>query len=355
MKLSAYLYPKPGEGEFETFIATVRAAEAAGYDRVWVFDSQMLWKDVYVYMSHALAATERIQIGTGVTNPFTRHFTVTASAHATLNQIYPGRVLFGIGRGDSARRTIGMNPYPTGKFMEIVRNIQTLMRGGSVPIVDHAGKTGPETHIVWAEESIPTMMSATGPKNLRLAGALADIVQLQVGTHPEAIRWALGYVREGAEEAERDLDAIEIGCFTAMFVGDDQEEAWEFCRFSPNIAANQLQETVRFNPGVQLPAPIERLVNTPRATYDYWGGHCESDAEHMKLPGEVVDDFAVAGPLDKCLARIRDLADAGVEELAPGVLNGQIEQIELVGREVVPVVHQLETVRWAETLEHAAT
>ena len=67
-------------------------------------------------------------------------FTVTASAHGTLNQIYPGRVLFGIGRGESARRTIGMNPYPTGKFMEIVRNIQTLMRGGSVPIVDHAGR-----------------------------------------------------------------------------------------------------------------------------------------------------------------------------------------------------------------------
>ena len=53
------------------------------------------------------------------------------------------------------------------------------------------------------------MMSATGPKNLRLAGALADIVQLQVGTHPDAIRWALQYVREGAEEAERDLDEIE--------------------------------------------------------------------------------------------------------------------------------------------------
>src|SRR5438477_7746567 len=184
MKLSAYLYPKPGEGEFETFIASVKAAEAAGYDRVWIFDSQMLWKDVYVYMSHALAATDKIQIGTGVTNPFTRHFTVTASVHATLNQIYPGRVLFGIGRGDSARRTIGMNPWPTSKFKEVVKQIQTLMAGGSVEIVDHAGKTGDATHIVWAEEKIPTMMPGTGPKNLRLAGALADIVQIQVGAHP---------------------------------------------------------------------------------------------------------------------------------------------------------------------------
>ena len=76
MKLSAYVFPKPGEGEFETFMDTVRAAEEAGYDRVWVFDSQMLWKDVYVYLSHALAATEHIVMGAGVTNPVTRHLTI---------------------------------------------------------------------------------------------------------------------------------------------------------------------------------------------------------------------------------------------------------------------------------------
>jgi alkanesulfonate monooxygenase SsuD/methylene tetrahydromethanopterin reductase-like flavin-dependent oxidoreductase (luciferase family) len=327
MKMSAYLYPKPGEGEFEKFMESVVAAEEAGYDRAWVFDSQMLWKDVYVYMSHALAATERIALGTGVTNPFTRHFTVTANAHATLNQIYPGRVLFGIGRGDSARRTLGLHPFPTDKFSEVVRNIQTLMAGGSVPIVDHTGKTGPETRIVWAEEKIPTMMSATGPKNLRLAGALADIVQLQVGSHSDSIRWALEYVRQGAEEAERDFSSIEIGVFTSMYVSDDQEAAWEFCRFIANIAANQLEDTVKYNKKVELAPPLQRLVDTPRARYDYWGGHCESDAAHMELPGEVVDDFAIAGPAERCLGRIRDLAAVGVGEIAPGVLNGQAEQI----------------------------
>jgi alkanesulfonate monooxygenase SsuD/methylene tetrahydromethanopterin reductase-like flavin-dependent oxidoreductase (luciferase family) len=346
MKMSAYVFPKPGVGEFETFIDTVVAAENAGYDRVWVFDSQMLWKDVYVYMSHALAATKTIQIGTGVTNPFTRHFTVTANAHATLNQIYPGRVMFGIGRGDSARRTIGMNPFPTSKFTEVVKQIQTLMAGGGVGIVDHAGKTGDSTRIVWAQENIPTMMSATGPKNLRLAGAIADIVQLQVGTHPEAIKWALGFVKEGAEGAGRDVAEIEIGCFTAMFVSDDQEHAWEFCRFSPNIAANQFADTVKYNPGVTLPGPIERLINTPRASYDYWGGHCESDADHMVMPGSVVDNFSIAGPRPKCLDAIRALGEAGVEEIAPGVLNGEIDQIAKVGVEIIPETRGFEAAKW---------
>lgn len=355
MKMSAYLFPKPGEGEFEKFIDSVVAAENAGYDRAWVFDSQMLWKDVYVYMSHALQATKTIALGTGVTNPFTRHFTVTANAHATLNQIYPGRVMFGIGRGDSARRTIGMNPFPTDKFSEVVRNIQALMAGGSVPIVDHAGKTGDATRIVWAEEQIPTMMSATGPKNLRLAGALADIVQLQVGSHPESIRWALEYVRQGAEEAERDLADIEIGVFTSMFVGDDQDAAWEFCRFIANIAANQLEDTVKYNKNVELPGPLERLVNAPRARYDYWGGHCESDAAHMELPGEIVDDFAIAGPADRCLDRIRNLAEVGVEEIAPGVLNGEVEQIGVVGKEIIPKTRDLSSAKWYEAIAEVPT
>jgi alkanesulfonate monooxygenase SsuD/methylene tetrahydromethanopterin reductase-like flavin-dependent oxidoreductase (luciferase family) len=348
MKVSAYLFPKPGAGEFQTFMDSIEAAEKAGYDRAWVFDSQMLWKDVYVYMSHALAATDRLAIGTGVTNPYTRHFTVTASAHATLNQIYPGRVMLGIGRGDSARRTIGLNPVATNKFKGIVKDIQSLMSGGEVPIVDHAGKTGDSTRIVWAEEDIPVMMSATGPKNLRIAGAIADIVQLQVGSHPESIAWALEHVREGATEAGRDPSEIEIGVFTSMYVSDDQEKAWEFCRFIANIAANQLEDTVRFNKDIELPPPLQRLVDTPRAKYDYWGGHCESDAAHMELPGEVVDDFAIAGTAERCLERIRALAEVGVNEIAPGVLNGEIEQMEIVGREVIPETHKLQPKSWAK-------
>jgi 5,10-methylenetetrahydromethanopterin reductase len=349
MNLSAYFYPKPGEGEFEIFVESCKAAEDAGYDRIWVFDSQMLWKDVYVYLSHALQATKRIPMGTGVTNPFTRHFTVTASAHATLNQIYPGRVMFGIGRGDSARRTIGLNPWPTSKFEEVVRHIQTLMAGGSVEIVDHAGKTGNATHVVWAKENILTMMPGTGPKNLRLAGALADIVQIQVGAHPEAIRWALEYVREGAEEAGRNLDDVEIGIFTAMYVDDDLEKAWDFGRWCPMALNNQLQDTLRFNPGIELPEPLRRLVDAPKGSYDYWGGHCESDAAHAEeLVGEVVDDHVIAGPAERCLERMRELAAVGVTEIAPGVLNGESDQMKKVGREIIPEMKKIEVAKWYE-------
>src|SRR5215472_13264113 len=106
MKLGAMFLPV----ELPVFLASVQAAEESNYDRVWVCDSQMIWEDTYVYMTHALEATRRVSIGTAVTNPVMRHYSVTASGHATLAKHYPGRVILGIGRGESSVRTLSLPP-----------------------------------------------------------------------------------------------------------------------------------------------------------------------------------------------------------------------------------------------------
>ena len=120
MKIGAHFLPE----DFPVFMESVETAEQAGYDRAWVVDSQMLWEDVWVYLTRALAATERIQFGVAVANPLTRHYTVTASTAATLAQLHPGRVLLGLGRGDSAVRTLGLKQVATSKFAEVVPQIR---------------------------------------------------------------------------------------------------------------------------------------------------------------------------------------------------------------------------------------
>jgi hypothetical protein len=62
----------------------------------------------------------------------------------------------------------------------------------------------------------------------------------------------------------------------------------------------------------------------------------------------VVDDHVIAGPLDKCLERLHELAAVGLTEVAPGVLNGEVEQVRMVGREVIPLLHQIEVTPWHE-------
>src|SRR5919198_6099237 len=115
--------------DFDEYVASVVKAEEAGYAFAWLVDSQILWRDVYVYLTHGLHATERITFGTAVTNPVTRHVTVTASFFATLAKLHPGRVALGIGRGDSAVRTMGLPPARTAQLGEYVTTLRELMAG----------------------------------------------------------------------------------------------------------------------------------------------------------------------------------------------------------------------------------
>jgi 5,10-methylenetetrahydromethanopterin reductase len=326
MRLGAHFLPE----DFPAFIESVRAAERAGYERAWLVDGQMLWQDLYVYMTHALAATERIVVGSGVTNPLTRHPSVTASAHATLADLHPGRVVLGIGRGDNAVRTLGLKPVPTAELAATVPLLRAWMRG-----VEAAG-----THIRWADEQVPIMLCATGPKSLRLAGALADIAMIYVGVHPASVHWAIDHVHAGAEEAGRNPDDVEIAALCAMHISDDQEEAWEACRWAPAACANHIAYALKWNPEHGMPKEMTRLV-TAREEYDYYAGHLDSSAEHTSyLTGELVDDFVIAGPAERCLDKIGELGKLGVNEVSAAYLNGRFEQMELVARAIVPVLKE---------------
>jgi alkanesulfonate monooxygenase SsuD/methylene tetrahydromethanopterin reductase-like flavin-dependent oxidoreductase (luciferase family) len=333
VRLGAHFLPE----DMPTYLESVRAAEAAGYERAWLVDGQMLWQDIYVYLTRGLAATERITFGTGVTNPRTRHFTVTASAIATLADLHPGRVILGIGRGDNAVRTLGLEPVPTRQLAEVVPKLRELVGGGTVTFRDR------DVRIRWADENVPVMMPATGPRNLRLAGALADIAMLYVGVHPTSVAWAIDHVRTGAEDAGRDPDSLQIALLCGMWVSDDQQEAWDACRWAPAACANHIEDVMRRNREHGMPEEMTRLVRA-RDDYDYYAGHLDSAAEHTAyLSGELIDDFALAGPPEKCLGRMRELAALGVTEVSAAYLNGRLEQMDRVGREIVPALESSAT------------
>ena len=99
-----------GAGMPSAFAQRARSAEADGWDGITIVDSQNLSGDCYVGLAVAAGETTRIRLGTGVTNPFTRHAAVTASAIATVHAVSGGRATLGIGRGDSALAHLGHAP-----------------------------------------------------------------------------------------------------------------------------------------------------------------------------------------------------------------------------------------------------
>ena len=86
----------------------VQRAEDMGFSNAWFYDTQMLSADCFVAMGAAAVKTERIRLGTGVLIPTNRIAPVTANALASLNQLAPGRIDFGVGTGFTGRRAMGL-------------------------------------------------------------------------------------------------------------------------------------------------------------------------------------------------------------------------------------------------------
>src|SRR6187397_3581137 len=142
----------------ERTLALTRQAEAAGFEHGWLFDSHVLWKEVYPLLTVMALNTERMRLGTCVTNPATREPTVTASVLATLDEISGGRMDLGIGRGDSARRVLGKPPTTMAHLEEAIVVIKSLVEGRSVTF------EGIELSLPWTGSwTLPVWVAGYGP------------------------------------------------------------------------------------------------------------------------------------------------------------------------------------------------
>src|SRR5436189_553753 len=216
------------ENSVERTLALTRQAEAAGFDYGWLFDSHVLWREAYVLLTLMAQATERMRLGTCVTNPATREPSVTASALAVLNEVSGGRMDLGIGRGDSARRVLGKPPTTIATLEEAIHVIRDLVEGRAVTY------EGTELQLPWAGGwRLPVWVAGYGPMALAMTGRVADGVILQLAD-PDLIRWFVGQVREAAAAAGRDPASIKVQAAAAAYVGP-RELGRERARWFPAL------------------------------------------------------------------------------------------------------------------------
>src|SRR4051794_21025893 len=106
----------------------VERAEQLAFSHAWFYDTQMLCADCFVAMGAAAVKTSRIRLGTGVLIPSNRIAPVTANAFASLNQLAPGRIDFGVGTGFTGRRTMGLGAMRLADMEEYIRVVMGLLR-----------------------------------------------------------------------------------------------------------------------------------------------------------------------------------------------------------------------------------
>ena len=304
-------------------------AEENGFDYVWAWDSHVLWQDVYPVFTLIAANTERVRIGPCVTNPATRDITVTASALATLNEISGGRMVVGMGRGDSARRVIGKPPVTVEHMEQACRQIRDLAEGREI---DYEGTP---LRLKWASGTLPVWVAAYGPKALRAAGRVADGLIMQLAD-PYIIEWSLRYVREGAEEAGRSFDDIQIMSAAPAYVTDDLEAAREQVRWFPAMVSNHVVDLVQRYASTELPRELTEFIRA-RDHYDY-ADHGRTGAEHASfVTDEVVDRFCVLGTPERCLAKLRELEALGVDQFnIYSMVDDPAGVIRTFGRDLIP-------------------
>jgi probable F420-dependent oxidoreductase len=274
--------------------------------------------------------TERMRLGTCVTNPATRDPSVTASVLAVLQVISGGRMDLGIGRGDSARRVMGKKPTTLEELERAAVLIRDLCEGREV---DHDGT---RIRLDWAPpHDLPAWIAGYGPKALDVTGRVADGAIIQLAD-PSLVGWCIGLARAGAKKAGRNGD-LRIMSAAPAHVGK-REEVRDRVRWFPALVSNHVVDLVRRYGESSLPADLTAYVRD-RPGYDYQH-HAESGSSNAAfVDDESVDRFCVIGEVEDHIAKLRALAATGVTQFNIYLMSGDEESVlEAYGREIIPAL-----------------
>ena len=314
-----------------TVVELARKAEDAGFGYVWTFDSHLLWQEPFVIYSQILAATQRVIVGPMVTNPGTRDWTVIASQFATLNEMFDNRTICGIGRGDSALRTLGAKPGTIAEMKQCVEVVRALARGETVEY------RGQQLKFEWVDNgALDVWVAAYGPRALTATGEVGDGYILQLAD-PDIAEWMITAVRRAAEQAGRDPMAIKFCVAAPAYVGDDLEHQREQTRWFGGMVGNHVADIVeRYGSTGAVPKALTDYIEG-RKGYDY-AEHGRAGNTHTTfVPDEVVDRFCILGPVENHLARLNQLKDLGVDQFALYLQHDAKEQtLAAYGKAIIP-------------------
>ena len=291
------------------FDVVARRAEEAGWDGITVTDSQNLAPDPYVAITLAAPATERLRFATGVTNAATRHPAALATVAASVQEATGGRMVLGIGRGDTALFHLGRPPMPVEQFRDAVTRLQTYLRGDPVDL------DGFESRIHWLRRSpapkVPLDVAVSGPRMIAFAAGVAERLTFAVGADPERVAWALDTARKAAADTGRDPADVSFGAY--VNVGCHPDEATARSLIAGGVAAFAHFSAMPGSTGAGLSARDRAVVAEVGERYDS-RQHLRNDAGHTAaLDDDFVDRFAVVGPPERCVERILELAGLGIE------------------------------------------
>ncbi len=303
-----------------------RIAEQYGFESVWVAESRLA-RDAVVPATAIATDTNRIKVGTGVINTWTRNAALIAQTFATLDELSNGRVLLGLGAWwDPLARKVGIKrTKPLQCMREYVQIIRSLLRAEEVNFEGEFVKMdGVKLDMLHGTgerpRAIPIFVGGTGFKMLELAGEIADGVLLNYLVSPKYNEDALSSIKRGAEKAGRRMDEIDTAQLIACSVDEDPDKA-------VRLAKNHVTMTLGQQPHIMKASGVkDELIRAVQERMGGWPakpGGIERATE--LVPDDVVRMLTASGSPEDCRKKIAEYVATGCKSPLLLPLSANVE------------------------------
>ena len=307
--------------------------EQVGFDRLGI-SCVALWPDTYQLQALIAARTERIHIGSMVTNPYTRHAAVHAAALATLQEVSDGRAFCGIGVG-AGLEDFGIDyPRPISTLRETIGAIRGLLSGESQSLDGDTVELHDARLLRPPAKPVPIAIGTRSPGVMKLAGEVADVA-LVGARHltPEIVARYSGWLAEGAARVGRNVDSIEVLPRVTLCVSEDEDLAVESVK---RYAAHYLDILGDHGPPVDPQRRREIVATLADARGWYFDLDRYDPPEMLRLvDAELARQFAIVGTPSQCAEQLRTLMDLGFDGVSCNLAAVQRESMYVGLRETI--------------------
>ena len=295
-----------GHHPVEELTELVRTAEELGFTSAWIAEDYF-YAGAFSLASAVARSTEKIQLGIGVINPYTRHPVLSAMESAALDTVSKGRAIIGIGAANKLWIEIRMGmPYskPITATRECVEIIKGLVGQGKLTYHGSVFQVeGVELEFQPYRRDLPVYMGVKGDKALFQAGQAADGVLISAGCTLEYIPYARDLIAQGARSVGRNPDELRLAAYLPTCIRPTHQEA-----------VDAMRPFVRRYLGLHGDKPILTCAGfDPAVLRPFREAFLAGETCPNEVTDEMVEKIVVAGTADECRARILDYMAAGVE------------------------------------------
>jgi 5,10-methylenetetrahydromethanopterin reductase len=288
----------------------VRYAEEKGFEAVWQAESRLV-RDAIVPMAAFAAVTDRIQVGSGVINNWTRNIGLLAATFLTLDDLAPNRVICGIGAWwDPLARNVGIDRRkPLTAMRETIEVMRRLLAMENVTFHGEFHHVdGIELDVVHGRREprhVPIMIGATGPQMMELTGEIADGAVLNYCVPPEYNIHALEQLERGAAKAGRSMDEIDRPQLIVCSVHEDRKTALDGAR-------ELLTQYLAQQPHIAKASGVKQEVVDKIQAILGWPATLEQVRQAMPLvPDELVQRITASGTPAEVKEKVREYVKNG--------------------------------------------